>query len=134
VVWIGAGRRAINRDAVAPYEVQGRAVLVHTGWDATWGTERYGTGNPFLTAGAADWLVGRQAGLVGIDSVNIDGTSGLSRPAHTALLAAGILIVERLCGFDQLRPSGFRFHAARPRSSASAASRFAPTPSWPMGR
>jgi arylformamidase len=73
VVRIGAGRRAINGDALASYDVRGRAVLVHTGWDRYWGTERYGTGNPFLTAAAADWLVEQQAGLVGIDSVNIDG-------------------------------------------------------------
>ena len=52
VVRIGAGRRAIDRDALASYEVRGRAVLVHTGWDRYWGTERYGTGNPFLTAAA----------------------------------------------------------------------------------
>ena len=83
--------------------------------DRYWGTERYGTGNPFLTAAAAGWLVEQQAGLVGIDSVNIDDTSGPSRPVHTALLAAGIPIVEHLCGLDQLPPSGFRFHAAPPQ-------------------
>jgi kynurenine formamidase len=115
VVRIDAGRRAIDRDALTSYDVRGRAVLVHTGWDRHWGTERYGTGNPFLPAAAADWLVEQQAGLVGIDSVNIDDTSGPSRPVHTALLAAGIPIVEHLCGLDQLPPSGFRFHAAPPQ-------------------
>jgi kynurenine formamidase len=115
VVRIDAGRRAIDRDALTSYDVRGRAVLVHTGWDRHWGAERYGTGNPFLTAAAADWLVEQQAGLVGIDSVNIDDTSGPSRPVHTALLAAGIPIVEHLCGLDQLPPSGFRFHAAPPQ-------------------
>jgi arylformamidase len=70
---------------------------------------------PFLTAAAADWLVEQQAGLVGIDSVNIDDTSGPSRPVHTALLAAGIPIVEHLCGLDQLPPGGFGFHAAPPQ-------------------
>ena len=78
VVRMGAGRRAIDSDALASYEVGGRAVLVHTGWDRYWATERYGTGNPFLTAAAADWLVEQQAGLVGIDSLNIDDTSDAS--------------------------------------------------------
>lgn len=110
VVRIGAGRRAIDREALAAYNVAGRAVLLHTGWDRCWGSERYGTDNRFLTAAAADWLAGQQAALVGIDSVNIDDTSGPSRPVHTALLAAGIPIVEHLCGLDQLPPSGFRFH------------------------
>jgi arylformamidase len=115
VVRIGAGRRAIDRDAFAAHEVGGRAVLVHTGWDRHWATDDYGTGSPFLTAAAAEWLVERQAGLVGIDSVNIDDTSGQARPVHRALLAAGIPIVEHLCGLDQLPTSGFRFHAAPPQ-------------------
>jgi arylformamidase len=115
VVRIDPGRRAIDRDAFAALEVGGRAVLVHTGWDRHWATERYGTDSPFLTAGAAEWLVAQQAGLVGIDSVNIDDTSGQARPVHRALLAAGIPIVEHLCGLDQLPASGFRFHAAPPQ-------------------
>ena len=115
LVRVGAGRRAIDRDALAPYEVGGRAVLVHTGWDRYWASERYGTGSPFLTAAAAEWLVQQQAALVGIDSVNIDDTSSPARPVHTALLAAGIPIVEHLCGLAQLPPSGFRFHAAPPQ-------------------
>ncbi len=105
----------LPREASPAHDVRGRAVLVHTGWDRYWGTERYGTGNPFLTAAAADWLVEQQSGLVGIDSVNIDDTSGPSRPVHTALLAAGIPIVEHLCELDRLPPSGFRFHAAPPQ-------------------
>jgi arylformamidase len=115
VVRIGAGRRAIDRDALASHDVERKAVLVHTGWDRHWASERYGTGNPFLTTAAADWLIEQQAGLVGIDSVNIDDTSGSARPVHTALLAAGIPIVEHLCGLDQLPSSGFRFHAAPPQ-------------------
>jgi arylformamidase len=115
VVRIDAGGRAIDTDAFASHDVERRAVLIHTGWDRHWATERYGTGNPFLTAAAADWLVKQQAGLVGIDSINIDDTSGPARPVHTALLAAGIPIVEHLCGLDQLPATGFRFHAAPPQ-------------------
>src|SRR5207249_3948923 len=72
VVRIDREQRAIDRDALASNDVRGRAVLIHTGWDRYWGTERYGTGNPFLTASAAEWLVEQRAGLVGIDSLNID--------------------------------------------------------------
>src|SRR5260370_29908355 len=38
VVRIGAGRRAIDRDALAAHDVAGRSVLVHTGFDRYWGT------------------------------------------------------------------------------------------------
>jgi len=134
VVRIGAGRRAIDRDALAPHEVGGRAVLIHTGWDRHWGTDHYGTGNPFLTAAAADWLVEQQAGLVGIDSVNIDDTSGPSRPVHTALLAAASRSWSTYVGWTNSHRAAFASIPPRPRSSASAPSRSAPTPSWPMDR
>ena len=111
---LGAGRRAVDRELLLPYDVTGRAVLIHTGWDRHWGTEQYGSGHPYLTAGAAAWLVERRAALVGIDSLNIDDTDDGARPAHTTLLAAGIPVVEHLRGLDQLPPHGFRFHAAPP--------------------
>jgi kynurenine formamidase len=38
---------------------------------------------------------------------------------HPTLLAAGIPIVEHLCGLDQLPASGFRSMPPHPRSSAS---------------
>ncbi|QIS21092.1 cyclase family protein [Nocardia terpenica] len=108
----GADDPAIDRAALAAHEVTGRAVLIHTGWDRHRGSEDYLHGHPYLTADAADWLVGQRPALVGIDSLNIDGTA--DGPAHTALLAAGIPIVEHLCGLNRLPPSGFRFHAAPP--------------------
>jgi arylformamidase len=115
VVRVPEGVTVIDRLILAPYDVAGRAVLIHTGWDRHWGTDAYGAGrHPHVTGDGADWLVSQGAALVGIDSVNIDSTAGRSRPAHSALLAAGIPIVEHLCGLDALSPHGFRFHAAPP--------------------
>jgi kynurenine formamidase len=54
------------------------------------------------------------AALVGIDSLNIDDTADPARPVHTALLGAGIPVVEHLRGLDQLPIDGFRFTAAPP--------------------
>ena len=64
--------------------------------------------------GIARVLAEQGAALVGIDSVNIDDMADASRPAHTALLKAGIPIVEHLRGLEALPPEGFRFHAAPP--------------------
>jgi arylformamidase len=121
VVRVSAGTRAVDRETLAPYNVAGRAVLLHTGWDAHWGTDAYGAADhPYLAADGAEWLAGQGAALVGIDSVNIDDMADGTRPAHSTLLAAGIPIVEHLCGLDGLPardPSGppaFRFHAAPP--------------------
>ncbi|GAA4567051.1 hypothetical protein GCM10023176_18390 [Micromonospora coerulea] len=119
VVRVPAGTRAVDRLMLAPYEVAGRAVLLHTGWDAHFGTDRYGAPEaPHLTGDAARALVEAGAALVGIDSINIDDMSpaaGGERPAHSTLLAAGIPIVEHLTGLDALPPEGFRFTAAPPR-------------------
>lgn len=108
-------RPEIDVLALAAHEVRGRAVLVETGHARHWGTDAYFCDHPYLTAAAAGWLVEHGAALVGIDSLNIDGTHTGERPAHSLLLAAGIPVVEHLTNLDQLPPTGFRFTAAPPR-------------------
>jgi kynurenine formamidase len=105
---------AIDVPAFRDAAVRGRAVLVHTGWDRHWGTPAYGVGNPFLTRAAAEFLIQGGAKLVGIDSLNIDDPTDGTRPAHTALLGAGIPIVEHLTGLERLPDAGFRFFAVPP--------------------
>ena len=51
------------------------------------------------------------ATLVGVDFWNVDDTGEPGRPAHTRLLAEGILIVEHLCNLSALPRTGFRFSA-----------------------
>jgi kynurenine formamidase len=111
VVRVERGRRAITREAFAGLDVAGKAVLVHTGWDAHWRTDRYFEGHPFLTADAAEFLAVAGAALVGIDSLNIDDTADLTRPVHTALLGAGIPVAEHLTGLARLPDADFRFFA-----------------------
>jgi arylformamidase len=106
---------AVAADDLAGLELAGAAVLVRTGWDVHWGTERYGDrDHPHLTGDAAGALVEAGAALVGIDSVNIDVTSTGERPVHTRLLRAGIPIVEHLTGLGRLPASGARFTAVPP--------------------
>ncbi len=104
--------RALDADGFAGRDLRGKAVLVHTGWDMHWRTERYGSGHPFLTRAAAEHLASAEAALVGIDSLNIDDAEDGARPAHTILLGAGIPIVEHLCNLGALPDWGFRFFAA----------------------
>jgi arylformamidase len=105
----------VDASAFAGVTVAGRAVLVLTGWDANWGTAVYLSGNPYLGEDAAKWLVEEGAALVGIDSLNVDSITDPRRPAHTALLRAGVPIVEHLTGLSALPREGFRFFAAPPR-------------------
>jgi arylformamidase len=111
VVRAPGGSRAVDLDAFRGVEVGGRAVLVHTGWDVHWGSPRYLSENPFLTAAVADHLTREGAVLVGIDSLNIDSLDDPARPVHSTLLGAGIPIVEHLTGLAAVPDRGLRFSA-----------------------
>ena len=113
----GATNRTVDWTEFAASNVKGKAVLVHTGWDRHWRTDAYFEGHPFLTEKAALYLRDQGARLVGIDSLNIDDTSGGTRPVHTILLGAGIPIVEHLTGLEQLPIEGIRFSAVPPKVS-----------------
>jgi arylformamidase len=118
------GSRAVDWTAFDGRKLRGKAVLVRTGWDARWGTPGYLANNPFLTALAAEYLVGQGVALVGIDSLNIDDIGDLARPAHSMLLGAEIPIVEHLCNLASLPDRGFRFSAVPPKVAGFG--------SWPV--
>jgi kynurenine formamidase len=106
---------AIEPDLLSQYDLNGRALLIHTGWDLHWNTEKYYSNHPFLTEAAALYLKEQKVRLVGIDSHNIDDTSGNSRPVHTILLGSGILIVEHLCNLAAIPDQDFIFSAIPPK-------------------
>jgi kynurenine formamidase len=106
----GAGR-AIGPDLLPDGDLRGKAVLVRTDFSRHWGTDSYFSGNPYLTAGASRKLVDAQPALVGIDSLNIDDTADMSRPAHTLLLGAGIPICEHMTNLESLTSGAGRLHA-----------------------
>jgi kynurenine formamidase len=107
----GTPGRALGRAVFGDTDVEGKAVLVHTGWDAHWRTESYFEGHPFLTEDAAGFLADEGAALVGIDSYNIDDTADGRRPVHSILLGADIPIVEHMCDLGRLPLEGFKFFA-----------------------
>jgi len=106
---------SIDADFFYNFEIENKAVLIHTGWDTYWNTEKYYSHHPFLTENAARYLKDRKVRLAGIDSHNIDDTGGNSRPVHTILLGAGILIVEHLCNLGSIPEGDFIFNAIPPK-------------------
>ncbi len=97
----------------------GCAVLVATGWDRFWGTDRY-FAHPFLSEEAVDLLVASGVGLVGIDALNVDSTVRGTEHAHARLLAADVLIVENLRGLTALAPEREYVFACLPLPLADA--------------
>lgn len=108
-------QQAVDAAAFDGRDLAGKAVLVHTSWDRHWRTEAYFEDHPYLTEAAATLLAERGAALVGIDSHNIDDTRTRTRPVHTILLGAGVLVCEHLTNLAALPDTGFRFTAAPPR-------------------
>ena len=43
----------VTEEHVKNHEIRNRAVLIHTGWDRNWNTEKYFENHPYLTGGAA---------------------------------------------------------------------------------
>jgi kynurenine formamidase len=95
----------IDADSV-PANCAGRAVLFSTGWEDRAGTADYYEGFPSMTLEAAQRLVDRGVGLVGLDTPSVDGrTEGKpSYPAHGILCGAGVPIVEGLVNLRALLP------------------------------
>jgi arylformamidase len=106
---------AIGMEYFVDKKIRNKAVLVCTGWARNWNTEQYFEGHPYLTEEAAVYLRDCGVKLVGIDSHNIDDTKGKTRPVHTILLGAEILIVEHLCNLEYLPETDYFFSAAPPR-------------------
>ena len=110
-----AEKLSIDADTFKNQELKGKAVLIHTGWDRYWNSEKYYSDHPFLTENAALFLKEKKVRLVGIDSHNIDDTRSNSRPVHTQLLGSGILIVEHLCNLSAVPDEDFIFSAIPPK-------------------
>ncbi|MFN2572240.1 MAG: cyclase family protein [Gemmatimonadales bacterium] len=108
--------RALDASRFEGGDIKGKAVLVHTGWDAHWRTDTYSAGqHPFVTRAGAEYLARAGAVLVGIDSLNIDDDKDGTRPAHTTLLGAGVAIVEHMTNLMALPDDGFQFFAVPPK-------------------
>jgi kynurenine formamidase len=94
-------------------------LVVRTGWDRYWGTDRY-RDHPYLTADAAAWCA-EHGYSVGLDTFGPDPTPSIDPererepepeglPAHDALFAEGQFIVENLRGLERL-PAEFELTA-----------------------
>ena len=112
------GTRRIEPGTLAGIDVAGRAVLFRTDHSRTFGTPEYMVDHPYVAHETAELLAEHRAAVVGIDSLNIDATSGPDgdgRPVHTTLLRAGIPIVEHLTNLAALPEDGFTFTAVPPK-------------------
>ncbi|RAI70888.1 metal-dependent hydrolase [Pseudomonas fluorescens] len=97
-------------------DVNGKAVLLHTGEDINFGKADYGRDYPFLSAAAATWLVQHKAKLVGIDAPLIDNFHDSSAvPAHDILLGNGVTVAEDMTNIMAVSGKNATLTAVPPR-------------------
>lgn len=92
-------------------DIKGKAVLIATNWSRHWRSDQYFENHPFVDEEAATYLKNHKAAFVGIDSYNIDDTSGNARPCHSVLLHHDIPICEHMTNLSLLPDNNFKFHA-----------------------
>ena len=104
---IGAAELAPFAERIQPGDI----VLLRTGWDEKRSLEPvYLYEWPYLTGEGARWLVDRRVRAVGIDGLSVGGWApGTGRPAHEALLGAGVWILEEVRFPEEVIAAG-RFH------------------------
>ena len=84
-------------------------VLLRTGWDRHWKSERYFEGFPTLTETGCRFLGGLGLKGVGLDTPSPDPADSTDLPAHRVLLDHGLVIVENLCNLGELPQENFVF-------------------------
>lgn len=113
-------REPLGPELIDGLAVEGKAVLLNTGWGYYWGMPTYAE-HPFISAELALALRDRGARLVGCDFLLADDPGDPRRPAHVTLLNANVLIVENLTHLDQIPAGAFTFHAVPPKLAGAAA-------------
>jgi len=105
-----ADRTVVGAEMLPETSLAGHAVLFNFGWDAHWGTERYGA-HPAIGPDVVDRLIADGAKLYACDAGSADAPGDGWAPVHSRLLERDILISENLVGLDRLLGKRFRFFA-----------------------
>jgi arylformamidase len=110
VVQIDAPRDVAAADLDGQEIKPGDRVLFKTPNQARWASGAFDTAFHAIGADAARWLVQRGVVAVGIDYLSIDPYDSTDKPAHYALLGAGVVVIEGL-DLSQVGPGRYEMVA-----------------------
>jgi arylformamidase len=90
--------REISVGELAAYDIaEGERVLLRTRNSAVlWSLDEFCPDYVYLSTDAARYLAGRRPACVGVDYLSVGGFQANGTEVHTALLGAGILLIEGL--------------------------------------
>lgn len=104
--------RIIDIKAFEPHrDIIGRVdfVLIHTGWNRYWNTEKYFADYHVLSTEAADWLSRFGLKGVGFDTISADEADTQDFPVHKAFLQNDTIIIENLTNLEKVSCEQFIF-------------------------
>jgi len=82
-------------------------LIMRFDWSDNWGKQNYFTDHPFISEGAAEWLIQRGIKLLAMDTPTPDNPkngrgSEKDSPVHKILLSKNVVLVEYLCNLKNL--------------------------------
>ena len=92
---VGSGD-VIDENAIDPGLLDERRIILDTGWYENWGTDRYYSDFPLVTAGFAELLVDSGVVCIVVDLP-------LTLEVHNIFLGAGACQVENVVNLDEIR-------------------------------
>lgn len=104
------GLQVIDVESLKPYEDKvGNVefVILKTGWDKHWGSEKYYEDFPSLSREAAEWLSAFHLKGIGIDAISIDDIHSTTFAVHKIFMEKNILIIENLTNLDRIHSEYF---------------------------
>lgn len=97
--------RTICIDDLAPFEAEiaeNDFLILNTGWYKHWGSTKYFSDYPALTAEGATWLADFDLKGIGVDVISIDPPENKDFAVHNILLSTGMIIIENLTNLHRL--------------------------------
>ncbi len=104
--------KSIGVNHLKPYQDKIKNVdflLLHTGWNQYWGSEKYFTNYPVLSLEAAHWLSSFGLKGFGLDTISADTADSQNYLVHKALLEKNTIIIENLTNLAALPCDQFEF-------------------------
>ena len=86
-------------------------LLVSTGWERYWNTDKYFGAYPTLSTAAVERAISLGVRGIGLDTMGIDPMDDTQYTNHFIMFRAGLVIVENLCALEPLRDRLVRFAA-----------------------
>jgi len=93
-------------EAVGSRVKPGDIVILRIEWSKYYGTDRY-LRRPFLSYGAAEFLVERDVRCIGVDGSGIENNADVGQPVHKLIFSRGIPVIEDLDHLSELKSDRF---------------------------